>query len=267
MHVAIIGAGIVGTATAAWLQRDGHRVTLVDPGEAGEACSFGNAGSLSPSAVLPVGMPGMWKRVPRWLLDPDGPLVIRTHYLPTVLPWLMRFLGHMSEREVTRIATAMRGLLSPVFEAYMPLLQRAGATGLIRQDGCLYVYSSRASAERWAWGTQLRRDLGVDMQPLEGEALFEMEPDLRGSFGFGYFAPENGSTPDPSALVKALYGQAIADGGDHVRAAATGFDRTGDRIKAVMLGDGNRIEVDGVVIAAGAWSAELARQLGCRVPL
>lgn len=267
MHIAIVGAGIVGTASAAWLQRDGHRITFIDPGEAGQACSFGNAGSLSPSAVLPVGMPGMWKRVPRWLLDPDGPLVIRTHYLPTVLPWLMRFLGHMSEREVTRIATAMRGLLSPVFDAYMPLLQRAGATGLIRQDGCLYVYASRTSAERWAWGTNLRRSLGVDMQPLEGEALFEMEPDLRGSFGFGHFAPENGSTPDPSALVKALYEQAITDGAVHVRSAVTGFWLNGDRVEAVALDDGRSIKVDGVVIAAGAWSANLARQLGCPVPL
>ena len=72
MHVAVIGSGIVGASCAAWLQRDGHRVTFVDPRGPGEACSFGNAGSLSPSACLPVGMPRMWRKVPRWLLDPLG---------------------------------------------------------------------------------------------------------------------------------------------------------------------------------------------------
>ena len=72
MHLAIIGHGIVGCATAAWLQREGHRVTFIDPLGAGEATSFGNAGS--PSACLPVGMPGMWKKVPKWLLDPLWPL-------------------------------------------------------------------------------------------------------------------------------------------------------------------------------------------------
>lgn len=267
MHIGIIGTGIVGVTTAGWLQRDGHRVTFIDPKEAGEACSFGNAGSLSPSAVLPVAMPGMWKKVPKWLLDPDGPLVIRTHYLPTVLPWLMQFLRYANEKEVTRIATAMRGLLLPVFDAYLPLLQRAGATSLMRRDGCLYVYSSRQSAQRWSWGANLRRSLGVEMEELDSEALWEMEPDLRGLFGFGQFAPENGSTPDPSGLVKAIYRQAMEDGASHLRASVTGFRRKGGRIDAIETDGGPDLDVDGVVVAAGAWSGALARMLGTRVPL
>ncbi len=94
MHIAVVGTGIVGVCAAAWLQRDGHRITFVDPLAPGEACSFGNAGSLSPSACLPVGMPGQWKKVPGWLLDPLGPLTVRWGYLPAALPWLLRFLRH-----------------------------------------------------------------------------------------------------------------------------------------------------------------------------
>src|SRR5579871_2028984 len=89
MKLAVLGTGIIGTSTAAWLQRDGHQITFVSPLPPGEACSFGNAGSLSPSACLPVGMPGMWKQVPKWLQDPNGPLTIRAAYLPQVLPWLL----------------------------------------------------------------------------------------------------------------------------------------------------------------------------------
>lgn len=107
MHLAVIGNDIVGTACAAWLQRDGHRVTFIDPKEPGEATSFGNAGSLSPSACLPVGMPGMWKKVPGWLLDPLGPLTIRWSYAPFVAPWIWRFMRHTTPAEVTRIATAV----------------------------------------------------------------------------------------------------------------------------------------------------------------
>ena len=127
MRIAIIGAGIVGTCTAAWLQRDGHEVSFIDPLEAGEGCSFGNAGSLSPSACLPVGMPGMWRKVPQWLLDPDGPLTVRLRHLPSVLPWLAQFLRYSTKAEVVRIAAAMRDLLTPVFDSYEPLLQRAAA--------------------------------------------------------------------------------------------------------------------------------------------
>ncbi|MGD9946524.1 MAG: NAD(P)/FAD-dependent oxidoreductase [Burkholderiaceae bacterium] len=267
MHLAVIGTGIVGVCTAAWLQRDGHRITFVDPREAGEACSFGNAGSLSPSACLPVGMPGIWRKVPSWLLDPLGPLTVRWGYLPTALPWLLRFLHYSSRAEVTRIAAAMRGLLAPIFDSYEPLLAHAGAQQLVRRTGCLYVYSSREVAAQWQWGMDLRRSLGVALRDVERDELETLEPDLRGRFRFGILAPDNGSTLDPSALVKALHARAIADGAQHLHRRVTGFERRGARVTALQLDEGEALPVDGVVVAAGAWSAPLAARLGARVPL
>jgi D-amino-acid dehydrogenase len=267
MHIAVIGTGIVGVCSAAWLQRDGHRISFIDPLPPGEACSFGNAGSLSPSACLPVGMPGMWKRVPRWLLDPLGPLTVRWGYAPQVLPWLARMLRHSTRAEVARIAGALRGLLAPIFECYEPLLARAQAASLVRRSGCLYVYSSREVAAQWQWGMDLRRSLGVTLIDVERDELESLEPDLRGRFRFGILAPENGSTSDPSALVKALHAQCLADGAREHRRRATGFERQGGRVTGVRFDAGEPLAVDGVVVAAGAWSAPLARQLGERVPL
>lgn len=267
MHVAVIGTGIVGACTGAWLQRDGHRVTFVDPREPGEACSFGNAGSMSPSACLPVGMPGMWKKVPRWLANPLGPLTIRWSYLPLVTPWLARFVGYSSPAEVTRIAAAMRGLLAPIFEAYQPLLDNAGANDLVRRSGCLYVYSSRETARQWQWGMTLRRKLGVDLRDVEEDELVTLEPDLKGRFRFGLLAPENGSTLDPSKLVKAIHAACIRDGAKQVKAAVTGFARSGKRVTGVRLDNGETLDCDGVVVAGGAWSAKLASELGTRIPL
>ena len=267
MHIAVIGTGIVGVCSAAWLQRDGHRVTFIDPREAGEACSFGNAGSMSPSACLPVGMPGMWKKAPGWLLDPLGPLTIRWWYLPVVMPWLARFLAYSTRAEVVRIATAMRGLLAPIFEAYGPLLERAGANDLVRRSGCLYVYSSRETARQWQWGMNLRRSLGVDLRDVEEDELVELEPDLRGKFRFGLLAPENGSTLDPSKLVKAIHAQCVRDGASTMKASAADFVRTGTRIKGVRLDNGETFACDGAVIAGGAWSAALVARLGTHIPL
>lgn len=267
MHIAVIGTGIVGVCSAAWLQRDGHRISFIDPREPGEACSFGNAGSMSPSACLPVGMPGMWKKAPGWLLDPLGPLTIRWPYLPVVMPWLARFLGYSSREEVTRIATALRGLLAPIFEAYGPLLERAQAQALVRRSGCLYVYSSRESARQWQWGMNLRRSLGVDLRDIEEDELVELEPDLRGRFRFGLLAPENGSTLDPSKLVKAIHAQCVADGAKNVKASVTDFVKAGARISALVLDNGTEFACDGVVLAGGAWSAKLTARLAIRIPL
>lgn len=267
MHIIVLGTGIVGTCTGAWLQRDGHRVTFVSPVPPGEACSFGNAGSLSPSACLPVGMPGMWKQVPGWLRDPDGPLTIRASYLPAVLPWLLRFLRHSTREEVVRIATALRGLLAPIFDSYEPLLAHAHAEHLVRKSGCLYVYSSNETSARWKWGMDLRRSLGVALRDVGEEELAQLEPDLKGRFRFGILAPENGSTLDPEALVKALHAQCLLDGASLLQDEAVGFERQGDAVRAVMLAGGRRIECDGVVVAAGAWSRGLASELGLRIPL
>lgn len=272
VHLSVIGTGIVGVCTAAWLQRDGHRVTFVDPRGPGEACSFGNAGSLSPSACLPVGMPGLWKQVPKWLRDPLGPLTVRWSYLPRAWPWLVQFLRHSSREEVVRIAGALRTLLAPIFECYAPLVQHAGAEHLVRRTGCLYVYSSREAAARWAWGMNLRRSLGVELRDVGEEELLALEPDLKGRFRFGLLAPENGSTQDPSALVKALHAQCVRDGAAQVQGSVVGFEfgAGGDatrEVRRLRLHGGGELDVDGVVVAAGAWSAPLARALGARVPL
>src|SRR5258708_28861742 len=144
-RVVVIGAGIVGMAAASYLQRDGHRVTVLDPGGPGEGASFGNAGCLNGSSVVPVSMPGVLAQVPRWLLDPQGPLVLRWRYLPAIAPWLWRFVRAGTPEKVRAQARALRALLGPTLESYAPLLKAAGAEDLVHPAGHLNVHKSAAS--------------------------------------------------------------------------------------------------------------------------
>ena len=93
-HVVVIGAGVVGLASALELLRDGHAVTIVEPAVPGDeqSASYGNGTLLNPSSVIPMSSPGLWKKVPGYLMDPLGPLTIRWSYLPRLLPWLRRFV-------------------------------------------------------------------------------------------------------------------------------------------------------------------------------
>ena len=78
--VTVVGAGIVGVCSALWLQRAGFRVTLIDAGAVGEGASFGNAGNISPGAVVPYLIPGIWREAPGWLMNPEGPRAVRPGY-------------------------------------------------------------------------------------------------------------------------------------------------------------------------------------------
>jgi len=96
--ITLIGAGIVGITTAAYLRRDGHDVTVVTMHPPGEYCSFGNAGMLNPSGCVPQAMPGVLAKVPGYLTDPLGPLTIRPSYLMKALPWFTRFVLNAKDR-------------------------------------------------------------------------------------------------------------------------------------------------------------------------
>ena len=161
LRVAVLGAGIVGVATALELLRDGRQVTLIEPGEPGseQAASYGNGAWLSPSSVVPISMPGLWRKVPGMLRDPLGPLSIRPGYMPRLLPWLVRFVRAGSTvARVRRTARALRPLLADAPERHRALAEQAGVPELIERRGLLYIYPSRADFEAEALAWQLRRE-------------------------------------------------------------------------------------------------------------
>ncbi len=104
--VVIIGAGIVGMSCALNLQREGHAVTVVDCRKPGEGCSQVHAGLISPGTCVPMALPGILSKIPKWLFDPLGPLSLRWRYLPRAMPFLVRILrnANMKSAEATSIA-------------------------------------------------------------------------------------------------------------------------------------------------------------------
>ncbi|MEM6499171.1 MAG: FAD-dependent oxidoreductase, partial [Pseudomonadota bacterium] len=109
--VTIIGAGIIGICSALALQERGLSVTVIDRDEPGQATSYGNAGIISPWSCVPQSMPGIWKSVPKWLLDPEGPLRVRFLELPKLLPWVARFFFNTRLDRVHAISDAMDMLM------------------------------------------------------------------------------------------------------------------------------------------------------------
>lgn len=269
MHVVVIGAGIVGAVSAVELLRDGHEVTILDPGEAGgeQAASFGNGAWLSPSSVLPMTQPGVRANVPGWLRDPLGPLTIRWTYLPFALPWLRRFIAAgRSWKRVRRIAAAMRPLVADCPQRHAALAAEAGVAHLVSRTGLIYVFPGRAEFEAEAEAWAIRAELGVRWLELDANELRQRVPELDARYTFGVMVEEGAHCLDPGAYVAALVALAERRGAVRVRRKAVGFARIGRKLRGVET-DGEPIACDAAVIAAGAWSGKLARAVGNAVPL
>jgi len=264
--ITIIGAGLIGIACAAWLQRDGHRVTVIARGNPGEDCSFGNSGLLSPGSVVPPAVPGAWRNIPRWLLDPLGPLVVRPGYALRLLPWLAGWLKSCAEPRAREISRALTALHAPVFDNYAPLLADAGAAGLITRTGQLYVSEQDDGAAGTPFQQALREAAGVRTEKLSGDAARELEPALSKTCRSALYFPDNGHSVNSFKLVQSLAAHFQRAGGKLLKRAVTGFEM-GGRGPRRLLTDGDPLPVGKLVVAAGAWSHRLTGQLGTRLPL
>lgn len=263
-RIAVIGAGIVGLSCAFHLRRDGHAVTVFDPDPDGDKCSWGNAGGIAVTEILPAAMPGAIWRVPGWLLDPLGPLSLRPAQAPKMIPWFLAFLRAAKPERAARIAADMAGLLGRAHDDLLPVLAATGMAGKLHRDGNLTVYRSLAAleAERHEW--DIRRRHGIECVEMTGDEARAMEPALSADIAAGVYCPAWSQVEDP----KEIWGGLLA----FLRAGGTVFRAAGVMAlpgAGVVALRGGAVEAgfDRIVLAAGAWSARLAVTMGERVLL
>ena len=264
--VAVIGAGIVGAVAACFLRREGHAITLYDRDAPGSGASFGNSGVISPAAVMPVAMPGLVRKVPRWLLDETGPLYIDWRELPRLAPWLIAFLRAGREDRVRAISGALAALNGPTLDLLLPLLREAGLEALVERKGMLYLDPAGEESTGESLTVSLQRAAGHRVEVLDGDGLRDLEPALAPGFLRGVFVPAASHTLDPHRLVTGLAEHFERQGGS-VRRARVDRIRASAPDRAAIEADGETRDYDNVVVAAGVWSRSLVAGLGYRVPL
>lgn len=264
--VTIVGAGIVGICCALSLLEKGTRVRLVDRDAPGQGASSGNAGVISPWSCVPQSMPGLWRHIPRWLLDPEGPVAIRPGYLLKALPWTLRFLAAGRPHRVRAIAAAMDALNRPNVDLYRHHLGGTGQDGLLRDAWYLHVSRKAAAADLDDLAWRLRTERGAPVEAVDGDALREIEPALSPDYRAAIVVKDQARALSPGRIAAVLADKARAMGGEIRRAAVCGLaPREGGGWR--LATENGEIDAPRVVVAAGAWSARLLAPLGVCVPL
>tara|TARA_R110002049_G_scaffold117332_2_gene270594 strand:- start:185445 stop:186701 length:1257 start_codon:yes stop_codon:yes gene_type:complete len=265
-HVVVIGAGIVGVSTAIWLKRAGADVTLIDRGEPGRGTSHGNGGVLAACAMVPVTAPGLLRKAPAMLRDPEFPLFLRWPYLPRLLPWLRRYMANANDADTRRIAAALTPIVSDSVDQHKALCRDLGLGAWVSDSDYCFAYTNRSlfEAERYTWA--LRAQAGFVPDLIEGDAVRDYDPAYGPDITCLARLRDHGFITDPGGYVRAL-AKAFDDMGGTIRQAEVkDFDLTDGRITAVQTTEGG-LPCDDVVLATGVWSKSLMRKLGLNVPL
>lgn len=258
-EITIVGAGIIGICSALWLQQADFKVTLIDRDQPGHGASFGNACSFMGHHFIPLSTPGVWKKIPAFLFYKESVFKLQTAYLPNILPWSLRFLWssrrHVFEDSVAKLAD----LCCRLWEGYDPLIKLCDAESLIRRTGFIHLSADETTFKHRCAFAQLRQQYGVEIEVWNAERINHEEPNLNPIYYGAHYYLNSGHTVDPLQLMMKFFDTFLAQGGtfiqqevDHIKAST----------KQLILSDGQIHHFDQLLIAAGAWSKKLCKQLG-----
>jgi D-amino-acid dehydrogenase len=269
MHVCVLGAGIVGLATAWQLEREGFRVSVVDRAAPGAGASGGNGAQLSYSYVQPLADPSIWKQLPKLLLSPSSPLKLRPQLDPLQWRWGLAFLAACNARTSRDTTARLLALAAQSRAGFEAMRASIGPDCDFSATGKLVLYASAASLAGAGRQLALQRGMGSAQRLVTPEECVAIEPALA-----AYSAQIAGAVHTPSEcaadclkvcieLERALRTRGVRFMLD---TEVSGFDLRDGRVAAVRSSAGD-IEADAFVMALGTASHRLGRQLGSYLPV
>lgn len=260
----VLGAGVAGMCAALYLQRSGRDVMVIDALPPAGGTSYGNAGLISKDTATPIALPGMMGKVPRWLLDREGPLRLKPSYLPAATPWLLRWIQSGNMSHVLRISDAMRALHRGALDCWQELLGPDRYADLIKPVGQVRIWEGDAIES--SIETDICRRHGIEHVPLGPAELQELYPGIAPDIKHGLLIPGNAYTVSPQRTVRTLAELFVEAGGQIVNEKVVKIIPQEAGGYRLMNNISNRY-ADLLVVAAGAWSLDLLAPLGIHVPL
>ncbi|MFD1140789.1 NAD(P)/FAD-dependent oxidoreductase [Larkinella insperata] len=265
-HIGIIGGGVIGLCSAYYLNKAGYRVTVFDKNPITDGCSFGNAGMIVPSHIIPLAQPGMIAKGMRMLMRSTSPFYIKPRLNADLLRWGWLFYKHSTPQHVERSIPALRDISLLSKQLYQELAQTEGLSFGWEEVGLLMLYKTASAEHEMAEEAEVANQAGIEARQLSGAQVQELEPNVRVNVRGAVYFPGDAHL-NPGQLIRSLVtylkkqGVTVLEGQE-----VTGVGRSGARITSVRTTTAEH-SVDELVIAAGAWSPGLTRLLGLSLPL
>ncbi|WP_171110100.1 MULTISPECIES: FAD-dependent oxidoreductase [Streptomyces] len=265
-NAVIVGAGVIGLATAHRLAQDGLAVTVVDAAHDGAAgASVHNAGWIVPIMSTPVPAPGMLGKALRWMARRDSPLYVRPSPRPEHVRFMLGMLRHCNPRDFAygvEALTCLNKRTLRLFDEY----EKDGIPFEQHRTGQLLVFTTRHTMDEYRAATAPMERIGHTAVPLSGDELRDLEPALGRQVLTGLHCPQERHV-DPASLVRSLEGRCRELGVRFLRdSRVTGIRSRGRTVTSVLAG-GEEVHGDLFVLAAGVHTGRLSRLAGHPLPI
>ena len=262
--VIVIGSGITGVSCAEELRRSGAKVTLIDRVKAGDPSqtSFGNAGILAREGIMPIANPSMLKMIPQILLSPSSPVYLKWSYLAKFSPWALQFIMNGTRPKALPIILALNELIYDTVENHIQLSKNTDAARFIEKGDMTLLYRNRKQFSSDKFANQARRNLGITWEELSRDKLLDRDPHISKLYQFGLAYKNHGWITNPAAYVSSLAKHFQKNGGKILIGEVSKINGNNVELKGGII-----LKAENIVLATGAWSKNLASQLGHNIPL
>lgn len=264
--VLIVGAGVIGLASAYELSRAGAKVVVIDKFEPGYGCSYGNAGWITPCFAMPLPMPGMLFKSFKWLLDPESPLYIKPELSPTLISWLITFMASMTEKKMLASVDALTQISIQSLRLYQELAAKTDKPFSFEQKGLFMVAQSDDGLKYARQEMELVSRNGIPGQLMLEEEARAFEPSLTKRIKGGVFFSQEAHA-EPLQVTQTLAHEAQKLGARILSKTEVIDFQLG--AKGVIAARTTRgiFEADQFVLATGSWSHHLGQTLELKIPV
>ena len=265
-HIGIIGGGIMGLSSAYYLNKSGHKVTIIDQGDLKDGCSFGNAGMIVPSHFIPMATPGMISKGIRWMFNSTSPFYVKPRLSGDLIKWGYQFYKHSTKEHVERSIPALKEISLLSKAMYQQLAKELPFDFGYNERGLMMLFQNAETEKEERETAHLANKIGIEAHLLSPEEVQKLEPDVKVKVRGGVYFPGDGHLT-PQALVSQLITFLKVRGVTfQTQTTVEDFIIESERIKLIKTSKGE-FYFEEVVIAAGSWSGLLAAKLDLSLPM
>lgn len=266
-RVIVVGSGVIGAACAHYLAEAGVPVTIIDRNAFGSGCSHGNCGYVCPSHVLPFAGPGALRSTLRTLLQANSPLKVRFRFDPALWSWFAKFMRRCNQRDMLSAGQAIHALLGSSRQLYDGLFSKELTNVEWQTRGLLFVFQTAHAFDHYeATDELMRKEFGVGATRYSRAELARLEPSLKPNLA-GAWHYENDGHLRPDRLMQVWRDRLVASGVElREQCDLQRLICEGRKLRAIVTSQGE-ISCSQLVVATGAWSPQLKRELRCAIPI